>query len=472
MSTINRRDLLRRGAVVSTGIAASGILTAQCTKKNTPVKRKKTIKAGFARVNITPPVGTGMTGFGTRDFDPEGCRGIHDDLFSRALYLKQSDSEMLIMGFDLLFFSRDEADRYKGAIGRATGLSPNQILLNTSHTHTGPKVGTWLYTPPDYLYLNQLEKYIVETAEKAVKNARETTIWAGTTLSDIPMSRRLPDETGHILFAPNPDGAVYNKLPLCFIKDMNDEPVCLMFSVSCHPSTIKGDFRTYYVSADYPGAAMSKIDAHLGTTCSLFLQGVAGDTKASVIGKGLNKWKSGTWEDVDRAGTMAADAVIAEINKGLTRIEPALATQTINMEWLLEPPLDRAGYEKIYKTPVTHEESVAEIMRPWAQEMMERIDRGFTLDKSVPISAHGVKLGEGLRIFSLEGEAVAEYGGITLPLGYSDGCQMYLPTTEMLPEGGYEVESYWEYRMPAPLAGGMEKILETTLNQMRSMGIT
>ena len=42
------------------------------------------MKAGFAKVKITPPVGTPMTGFGTRDYDPAGSKGIHDDLYARA----------------------------------------------------------------------------------------------------------------------------------------------------------------------------------------------------------------------------------------------------------------------------------------------------------------------------------------------------------------------------------------------------
>ena len=125
------------------------------------------MKAGFARVNINPPIGTRMTGFGPRDRD-HGCEAIHDDIYTRALYLTHGGKEMLIMGFDLLFFSRDEVDRYKGAIGRKIDLMPSQILLNTSHNHVGPKVGTWLYDPPsDPFYLQALEHMIVDAACQA-----------------------------------------------------------------------------------------------------------------------------------------------------------------------------------------------------------------------------------------------------------------------------------------------------------------
>lgn len=446
-----------------------------------PVAGKKAeFKAGFAREKITPPIGTPMTGFGSRDWDPAGCRGIHDDLYVRALYLSQGDREVLIMGFDLLFFSRDEADRFKGAIGRRLDLAPSRILLNTSHTHTGPKVGGWFYTPPDPFYLNRLESAIVNAALRAKGSAREATLWAGEGATDLPMSRRLKGADGKIEFRPNPSGVVNKALPVALLKDMSGKPVCLLFSVSCHPSTIKGDERSYLVSADYPGAAMAKLDDWLGSPASLFLQGTGGDAKASVIGKGEREWRAGSWEDVDRAGAIVADEVKTIAAGKLVSVEPDIRAAMLVMSWPLDKPLDRAGFEMVIKNPKTNKESSPEIMKLWAREQIGYLDRNQNLPSSAGVTLHGVHLGAGLRIVGVEGEAVGELGiimrscyrdGVTFALGYTDGAQMYLPTTAMLPEGGYEVESYWEYHQPAPLAGGMEKILTDSLVQLKTAGI-
>ena len=62
---------------------------------------EKKIMAGFARVSITPPVGTRIFGFSSRNLY-RGAEGIHDELYVRALYLKQGDEEALIIGFDLM----------------------------------------------------------------------------------------------------------------------------------------------------------------------------------------------------------------------------------------------------------------------------------------------------------------------------------------------------------------------------------
>ena len=67
---------------------------------------------------------------------------------------------------------------------------------------------------------------------------------------------------------------------------------------------------------------------------------------------------------------------------------------------------------------------------------------------------------------------LAQYDrGITFPLGYTDGCQIYLPVSHMLAEGGYEVDSYWEYHYPAPLAPGMESVLADAIRAAQSAGI-
>ena len=135
--------------------------------------------------------------------------------------------------------------------------------------------------------------------------------------------------------------------------------------------------------------------------------------------------------------------------------------------------MERPEYETLLKGPETDD-----LKRLWAERQLALLDRRGQLPTSALITAHGVQLGKGLRLIGLEGEAVAELGiliqqfygdGITFPLGYTDGAQLYLPTSRMIEEeGGYEVVSYWEYGYPAPLAPGLEGILTETLGQLRA----
>jgi hypothetical protein len=432
------------------------------------------MRAGFAKVAITPPIGTAMMGYGDRD-RAHGCEGIHDELFVRAVFVAHAGEEALIAGFDLCFLGREEADRFKGAIGRKIDLSPRQILLNTSHNHAGPSVGTWAYAdyrPPDRMYLHELEKAVVTAACGASSCAREVALWAGSTRCALPMNRRRRDKDGSIRLAPNPEGRVYDAVPLLVLKSLDGSPVSVLFSVSCHPTTLDG----FEISADYPGVAMDLLDKHLGTSASLFLQGVGADANPCVVGDCEDEWRGGSWEDVARAGAMVAEPVALALEAGLVPMEPEIHCACVESQWPLAPSIGRAGYEALLAKPDTNE-----LMRLWAGRQIARLERGKELPTRVPVTAQGMQIGRGVRLIGLEGEPVAELGllirdfceeGVTFPLGCTNGAQLYLPTSDMLDEGGYEVESYYEYGHPAPLAKGLEGIVRDALEHLRASGVT
>jgi hypothetical protein len=426
------------------------------------------MKAGFGKVCITPPVGSLMYGFAPRDL--KGATAIHDDLFVRALYTEHGRQRVLFVSYDLLFFNRGHADRYKGALGRAFDLAPRQILLNTTHTHLGPMLGLgqWVHADflePDRLYLDLLERATLAAARQAVESAREVTLWAGKTRTSLPMNRRKPDEHGRTQWAPNPDGMIYDALPFCLFRDRAGRAAGLLFSVSCHPSTLNCN----EISADYPGVAMNLLDKHLGGTCSLFLQGVAGETKPSVSVK--NGRFAGDWAAVEAGGQMVADAVIAALGGSLVEIEPEIRTRLVDVEFPLDPPPSRAGYEAI-----ASDAKESPDRQRWAQRQIARLDRGETLRTTQPILFQGVQLGKGLRLIAIEAEVLAPFGpmiekffgdGVTFPLGYSNGTAVYLPTSHMIEhEGGYEVESAWEYGLPSGLALGVEDVLQNGLKKL------
>jgi neutral ceramidase len=431
--------------------------------------------AGFARRTINPPPGTRMLGWLDRDCKGEAT-GTHDDLCVRALYLRRDDEAALILAYDVVFFSREHADRLKAAVGRALDLLPRQILINCSHTHAGPSVATFGHhydTAPDWAYLELIERETLAAAADARASARPATLHAGAGHTALPVSRRRLDASGTAQWAPDPDATVCHHLPVCLLRDDAGAPVCLLFSVSCHPSTVYG----WEFSADYPGPACDRLDAYLGAPAAMFLQGFGGDTKAATIAEtdpANPHWRGGTHADVEAAGEQVTREVIAVLDAGLTAVVPALRTALIEQHYPLAPLPPRAVYEDAITSEVL-------LRRLWGERQLRLLDRGLPLPVAAPILLHGITLGEGLRLVAIEGEPVGELAlhllarfpaGVTLPLGYSNGMGLYLPTSRMLPEGGYEVESYYEYGFPAPLAPGIEDVLDAGLAALRRCGIT
>ncbi|HOF87822.1 MAG TPA: hypothetical protein PLZ36_06915, partial [Armatimonadota bacterium] len=326
---------------------------------------------------------------------------------------------------------------------------------------------------PDWPYLELVERETRAAAAEARATARPVSIHAGAGQTTLPVSRRRPDGNGGVEWAPYPDGAACRHLPLCLLRDDAGAPVCLLFSISCHPSTVYG----WEFSADFPGPACDRLDAALGAPAALFLQGFGGDTKASVIADGGDDarpaWRGGTHADVAAAGEQVAREVLAGLNSGLTAVAPALRTALIEQYYPLEPLPPRAVYEGARASDQL-------LRRLWGERQLQLLDRGLPLPGAAPILLQGMALGENLRLIAMEGEPVGELGlhllaqfpaGVTYPLGYSNGMGLYLPTSRMLPEGGYEVESYYEYGCPAPLASGIEDVLDAGLAALRRAGI-
>ncbi len=451
-----------------------------------------TVLAGFGRADISPPMGTRMAGSGIRDLDEKGFQGFHDPLFVRAVYLKDKDEELLIIAYDLLFISREEADQFKGALGMEMDLLPKQILMNSSHNHTAPYTHKWLYLETnDRPYTTFLEKKTVEAALAARDSAKPMTIWSGKGETMVPMSRRRPNpETGVMDFAPNPDGLTYNKIPVCVFRDTDGKDRIVMYSVAAHLSSIQMNTpdgipvisgRTYHVSADYPGKACKIIDDYLGQPGSIFLQGCGGCAKCGLSDEKAS-FLDGTWEQMEKAGEIVAKDTLDTVKNDLKRIEPDLESKAVVMDWPFQPVSGKEHYEKLKKKPhVDYAGGPLHFLYArWADDMIRRMELGYGLPESLPVRVHGMKIGDGLRMVGLEGEATAPFAyqiedfygdGVTFPLGYIDGCHMYLPSSEYVDEGGYEVESYWEYRMPAPLSKGVEELLNAKLVELKESGV-
>lgn len=420
------------------------------------------MRAGFAKVNITPPLGTKMIGWGTRDARG-GCTVLHDPLYVRALYLSHRGQEILILAFDLLFVGRRDSDRFKGVLGRELHLLPHQILLNASHTHAGPRSWNFfrgLAEPADEVYLEQVQTAVVRAARTAKANARPATLAAGTGTTTIPMNRRLLVR-GRSHMAPNPRGVINDALPVCQVRDRNNRSIVLLFSIATHPVS----FRGHNISADFPGVAISE----LGTN-AMFLQGTAADSRPAFLADG-DHWKDNTgWPETQTIGRQLASEVRAVRLKPVT---PSFRCDLREMFW----PLDKIWTsEKLKADGRRHWKHYDDAMVQNWIALEERRERCGTAPVSVPVLLHGIQLGTGLRIVAMEGEVVAEHGlamhrqfakGVTFALGYSNGDAMYLPTSAMLPEGGYEVECHPLFGWPGQLKKGMERILSQNLRALR-----
>src|SRR5712664_2613710 len=96
------------------------------------------LKAGVARVDITPAGPIWMSGYAARTHPSEG---VLAPLWAKALALESSPAgRMVIVTADVVGIPRAVADQVAARVEKQYGLKRSQFLLNASHTHTGPMV--------------------------------------------------------------------------------------------------------------------------------------------------------------------------------------------------------------------------------------------------------------------------------------------------------------------------------------------
>src|SRR5262249_27384523 len=102
------------------------------TRVDTPQTR---CFAGFARADITPPVGIYHRMWGAALHDR--ATGVHSPLTATALWLEASDrsGRQLVLGLDHCLFDGAEFARIRERVSQATSLPADDILVSMSHAH-------------------------------------------------------------------------------------------------------------------------------------------------------------------------------------------------------------------------------------------------------------------------------------------------------------------------------------------------
>ncbi|MCP5111729.1 MAG: hypothetical protein GY953_12940, partial [bacterium] len=117
-------------------ILAAGICSAQLSpdKQPDPVPLSN-LKAGAAKVDITPPLAIPLSGYADRKGP---ATGIHDPLNAAVIAFDDGGRRAAIITLDILDLSLADGDAIKAAVSRATGIARDHILINVSHTHGSP----------------------------------------------------------------------------------------------------------------------------------------------------------------------------------------------------------------------------------------------------------------------------------------------------------------------------------------------
>jgi neutral ceramidase len=421
-------------------LVLAAVLTAEnlCFSAESP-----SWKAGFAAVKVTPVEPLLLSGYASRS---NAATGVLDDLHVKALVLEDREGRRAVLiTADLIGFRAEFAEPICTRITAATGIPRDRILLNASHTHTGPSLSLnskGRENTSDSLagkiatYTRQLQDRCVNLATQAVARLQPARLSWGAGSVNFPMNRREFTERG-IILGVNPRGPVDRNAPVLRVESPEGKLLGVVFGAACHNTTFGA--RDNQVSGDYAGAAQAFVEREFAGATAMFMQGLAGDSNP--YPNSLNDPAKRPAADIARQhGAELGREVVRVLNSKLKPVNGPLRTAFAQTALPLQKAPPQADLEQLAaKGPNAH--------RYAAGQMLARLATGEKLPThfNAPVSVW--QFGSELTLVGLSGEVVVDYarlledalGPLNLWLAsYCNDNFGYVPSARVLREGGYE----------------------------------
>lgn len=376
-------------------------------------------KAGAASVVVTPEKNLFMAGYASRKTPSVGKV---QDLFVKALALEdEQGGRLVIVTMDLIGVPQTIRHYVAERVGKDFKLPPAALLMNASHTHSGPSMRTTAPTEEDlkrpltkdaYEYTLALQDKIVGVIGKALGDLKPARLTWNKARCGFAMNRRrdytLAPDDPNANKAPNPNGPVDQEVPALRVESPEGEVRAILFGYACH-NTCLGFFN---YCGDYAGYAQEYLQQYRPGCVAMFLMGCGADQnpypRRSDVVPGVTDLELA--QQHGRSLSNAAEMAISVNPRGISG------------------PI-RAAYEEIKL-------SYANAKRP---------------DHDYPVQV--IKLGDDLTIVALGSEVVVDYslrfkrelaGKAALWIaGYSNDYTGYVPSLRVHKEGGYEAAAGW-----------------------------
>lgn len=238
------------------------------------------LKAGSAKVVITPPLGTPIVG----GFRPYPATEVHDPLHARCLVLDDGDTKLVLVVCDLLGFDRLVSDAARDKIESDLKIPRSHVLISATHTHSagtalGKDARIIRHTLDGYQKFVALK--IAEGVSQAVKNLRPAQIgWGKARAPEHVFNRRWYLQPGKMPENPfgemdtvrmnpprskdvllKPAGPTDPDIAFIAVQDLKGRYISVYTTYSLH---YVGNVGSGHISADYFAVYCEELAKRLG----------------------------------------------------------------------------------------------------------------------------------------------------------------------------------------------------------------
>lgn len=273
------------------------------------------LKAGAAKVDITPSQVAGLTVVGHR----RQVTGVRDPLRAGILLLDDGETRAALVTLDTIGAWDEMVSAARQRIAQAAQVPPAHILVAASHNHSGPG---FVEHPQ---WASELLDKLAAAAQTAAGRMRTVSVGYAEDSISFGINRR-QEIDGRTVVRLNPAGPNDPRVKVLRFDDGQSlTPLAVVMHAVCHPCFFtwgdKGSppYPQGYpkLSADFPGEAQTFVEqVYSRETSALFLQGCAGDIRPNLPGF---PYRCADEADIQWAGRDLGGAVVRALARNVTR---------------------------------------------------------------------------------------------------------------------------------------------------------
>lgn len=403
--------------------------------------------AGFAQQVITPSERVWLAGYAARTKMSEG---VHDDLYIKAFYIKDNDTELVMLALDVTGVDRELVARIRERVLADVGVK--NVSVSATHTHSGPSTGeanaqgralngSWLDT---------VVAAAADVGKRARGAAEPVRLYTGACIADEMTKNRRAGET-----ATDPELAVLR------VENAQGGTSGLLVNYACHCTIL--DANNYRISADYPGYLSEALSKTYPGAVVLFVNGACGDLNigysADASALGLDMGNLRTFQTARHYALYLAGKV-QEALRDKREIPQRLYYQSFRLDLPIKEGLPTiAQLEQSLEAQDKRLAACADADKKPGYVISRVRDRALLRNIRLhapkgerTVAAESVVIGLGdMLIMTIPGELFCEIGmalkavfadrALPVIAGYSNGSCGYIPTREAHLAGGYECET-------------------------------
>ncbi len=375
------------------------------------------LKAGIAKIDITPESPVKLYGYASRKTLSEG---IHDPLSARVVVFENNGKKIVLISSDLGSYGGEVFSTIQKSILDKFNLKDSELFLSTIHSHSSPilSLDEEKMDLSNIEYTKSLQKKLLALVAEAIKNIRPVHTGTGIGYSPVGSNRREMKPDGSITLGRNPYGPTDKEVLVMKITTPDGTPVGALYDYATHSTSLGA--RNMQVSGDVLGLSAQFVEKILGkTVISPVFAGASAniDPWYRVLPEFNNE--PGWIPEPVLLGTLLGEEVVT-VFRGIREVKPGGDIKTSSA--ILDCPARKREDNKtnpgeVQKTTVPVNITVAKISDDVAFV-------GFNVEMLTEI---GMKI-----------KAASPFKH-TFIITHCNGSSGYLPPAELYKEGGYEI---------------------------------